>query len=206
MDSPPVRTRRTQAERSALTRSRLLETAVRCLRERGYAATTTLLVAAEAGVSRGAMLHQFPTKADLMTYVVESAFEQEMVAYETLYAAIPDPRDRVFAIPEIIWQVLSRPASVAVLEILQGSRSEPEMIERLKPLLAGITRAARRRLAPLFEGVDFNGMGPEMRLVVWAARGLSISQAIEPQLGDVQPSIALLRRLFEVLYAKAPLG
>ena len=70
------RTRRTQAERSAATRKVLLDAAVNCLFENGYGATTTLMVAEAAGVSRGAMLHQFPSKADLMAFVVEADFEE----------------------------------------------------------------------------------------------------------------------------------
>ena len=58
--------RRTQAERSATTRARILKAAVNCLYRNGYGATTTVSVAASAKVSRGAMLHHFPSKADLM--------------------------------------------------------------------------------------------------------------------------------------------
>ena len=195
----PTRVRRTQAERSASTRARILETTVRCLCERGFAATTTLLVAAEAGVSRGAMLHHFPTKADLMTYVVQVAYEEEMPEYETRFSVISDPRDRLLAFPEIVWEVLSRPVSVAVLEIFLGSRSDPEMRARLSPLLADITRTGQRRLATLFADISLPNLRPQIRLVVWAVRGLSLSRQLEPHLGDPAPSVALLRRLFEDL-------
>ena len=53
------RPRRTQAERSAETRQRLIAAAIDALCRLGYAATSTVLVADNAGVSRGAMLHQF---------------------------------------------------------------------------------------------------------------------------------------------------
>src|SRR5258706_14432846 len=66
-----ARRRRTQAERRAGTRALLLEATVECLAERGYAGTTTTEVARRAGLSRGAQLHHFGTKTDLVTAAVE---------------------------------------------------------------------------------------------------------------------------------------
>lgn len=193
-ERPP---RLTQAERTARTRARVLATAIACLHTEGYAATTTSLVAQRSG-SRGAMLHQFPTRADLMLAVVEAAAEEEMDIYDQRFGAIADPKERVFAIPEAVWETLSRPAGVAVLEILQGSRSDPAMTERLAPVLARISKESRRRLIKWFK--DYTGPSPEMRLIVWAVRGLSISQVLEPDVGEVRESILLLRRLMETLH------
>ena len=58
--------RRTQAERSATTQGKLLVAALECLVEHGYGGTTTTLVAERAGVSRGAQLHHYPTRAALV--------------------------------------------------------------------------------------------------------------------------------------------
>ena len=69
---PPqsTRTRRTQGERSAETRARLLDATVESLIEAGYAHTTTTAVCARAGLSRGAQLHHFPTKSELVIAAV----------------------------------------------------------------------------------------------------------------------------------------
>jgi len=61
------------AERRAATRAKIMEAAVGCLAEFGYAATSTPLVAKMAKVSRGSLLHQFPTKVDLILAVAEYA-------------------------------------------------------------------------------------------------------------------------------------
>ena len=97
--------RMTQAERTARTRAKVLSTAIDCLYAQGYAATTTSLVAQRSG-SRGAMLHQFPTRADLMLAVVEAAFEEEMDLYDARFGAIADPKERVLAIPEAAWPAI----------------------------------------------------------------------------------------------------
>lgn len=188
--------RRTQAERSAETRRVLLETAIACLHTRGYAATTTLLVAQEAGLSRGAMLHQFPTRVDLMTFLVRSVFDDEVGIYDARLSAIADPKERLYAFPEIVWEVLSRPSGVAVLEILQGSRSDRELAERLAPLQAEIEENALDLLGRWF-GDTGAGAKTAMRLVVWAARGLSIARVLAPDPDEIEKSVTLLRRLFE---------
>src|SRR3954466_10209016 len=66
-----VATRRTQEERSASTRALLLDATIDCLIEVGYSATTTTVIAERAGVSRGAQLHHYPTKAELVAAAVE---------------------------------------------------------------------------------------------------------------------------------------
>ncbi|HWE54017.1 MAG TPA: helix-turn-helix domain-containing protein [Acidimicrobiales bacterium] len=50
-------------QRAIETRDALLDAALDCLIERGYAETTTIETARQAGVSRGAQQHHFPTKA-----------------------------------------------------------------------------------------------------------------------------------------------
>src|SRR5436190_18849808 len=62
--------RRTQAERRATTRTALLDATIDCLVEEGYAGTTTTRIVERAGVSRGAQVHHFPTKAELVAEAV----------------------------------------------------------------------------------------------------------------------------------------
>ena len=52
-EAAPSRPRRTQAERTAETRSKLIEATVECLIDHGYSGTTTLAVCRRAGVSHG---------------------------------------------------------------------------------------------------------------------------------------------------------
>src|SRR5438270_13922097 len=89
--------RRTQEERSASTRALLLDTTIDCLVERGYAGTTTTVIAQRAGLSRGAQLHHYPTRAELVAAAVEHLaikIGHELAAES---AALPADRDRVSA-------------------------------------------------------------------------------------------------------------
>lgn len=188
--------RRRQADRSAATRQALLAAAIEALHQHGYAATSTTLVAQMAGVSRGAMLHQFRTKADLMTFVVEAVFEDELKQYAEHLKGVRDHRARILAYPEMAWKVLSRPSGVAVLEILQGSRSDTQLCEQLAPVQARI-EARARTFTHLMAPDVAQGTMAVMRLVVWALRGLSIAQVLAPEPQGVADSVRLLSRLLE---------
>ena len=187
------RSRRTQAERSATTREVLLKATIKCLYEHGYGATTTTMVADEANISRGAMLHQFPSKADLMTFVVQQVFEEAVGIYRKLLADITSPRDRLIAYPKAVWEVDSRPAGIAALEILQGSRSDAELAAKLRPVEARIEASAIASLSREFPKPPSTAL---MHLIVGAVRGLAIQQVLTPE-EDVTESIELLQRLFQ---------
>src|SRR6202034_2398589 len=75
----------TQAERTEATRGRLISTARRLFAEKGVAATSTEEILSDAAVSRGALYHHFPSKADLFQAAFE-AVEDELTA-QVLQAA-----------------------------------------------------------------------------------------------------------------------
>jgi len=76
----------TQAERTEATRGRLISTARRLFAERGFAATSTEEILGEAGVSRGALYHHFPSKTDLFRATFE-AVEDDLTAQVLAAAA-----------------------------------------------------------------------------------------------------------------------
>jgi AcrR family transcriptional regulator len=82
---------RTQAERSAATQQVLLAAARRLWGDRGYAAVSTPEIARAAGVTRGAMYHQYPDKAQLFLAVLE-AVETDVI--ERLGAAVVAKKPR----------------------------------------------------------------------------------------------------------------
>ena len=78
--------RRTQEERSAATRDALISAARKLWGLRGYAEVGTPEIAAAAGVTRGAMYHQFADKATLFGEVVEAVEQDVMARMATLVA------------------------------------------------------------------------------------------------------------------------
>jgi AcrR family transcriptional regulator len=89
--------RRTQAERSAATRRALVDAARRLWSARGYATVGTPEIAAAAGVTRGAMYHQFADKAALFLAVAE-AVESDLTASLGRHVARSGARDPAAAL------------------------------------------------------------------------------------------------------------
>lgn len=79
--------KRTQEQRSAATRAALVSAARKLWGSRGYADVGTPEIAGEAGVTRGAMYHQFADKAALFRDVVEAVEQDLMNRMATLVAA-----------------------------------------------------------------------------------------------------------------------
>jgi AcrR family transcriptional regulator len=117
------RPRRTQAERRASTRGRLLDATIECLGDLGYAHTTTPEIARRAGLSRGAQLHHFPTKAELVIAAVEHLFARRHQEFRAAFARVPAGADRYAAAIDILWSMVSGPTFHAWLELAVASRT-----------------------------------------------------------------------------------
>ena len=133
-----------QEERSAETRRRLMDAAVSSLHERGYAGTTTVEVAARAGVSRGAQLHHFPTKDELVVKALEHVFELRAQELYPMAAELPagDPVSRLHALIDLLWPVFKGPTFYAWLELVVASRTDPVLRD---PVVLPASDSARRR-------------------------------------------------------------
>lgn len=123
-----------QEERSAETRKRLLDATVSCLFERGYAGTTTTEIATRAGVSRGAQLHHFPKKDELVVSALEHVFELRL---NEMSAAIANPppgnrEDRITTLIDMMWPMFKGPTFYAWLELVVASRTDPALNDAVR--------------------------------------------------------------------------
>lgn len=190
------RTRRTQEERTAETREALFDAAIAIIHEHGYQAASTSLIAKRAGVTRGAILHHFGTRAVFMAAVVACVSEREMRIYEELLADGIRGQN-IYDWPSILLDVLGRPSGLAVLSILQASQSDPELAQSVQISQAEIEEAASAKIRQSYGGRD-ETVFSVMRLMVWAVRGLSIAERVMPQGIDRNSPIELLARLLKL--------
>src|SRR5712691_5360732 len=96
--APATRRRPTQAERSARSRSALLEAAARGLSRFGYGNLVLEEVAREAGYTRGALYHQFKDKEDLALAVIDWVNENWMREVGEPAKQAPDPVGELIAL------------------------------------------------------------------------------------------------------------
>src|SRR3954454_16160546 len=116
--SPAAVTRVPQEERTRAMRARLLEATVELLVDKGYAGTSTTLVSERAGVSRGAQLHHFPTKQDLVVAAVQHVPEVRAAELPAAAAKLPpDPGRRTRAVLQVLGDHFTSPVFTAALEL-----------------------------------------------------------------------------------------
>ena len=128
-----------QAEKSAMTRSAILEATIQCLLELGYASTTTALIANYAGVSRGAMMHHFPSRISVMRAVIDYLHVLRLQEYRDLMSDIDDPQSKLTdkAIRESVeaaWRYVNLPSFMAYQEMLAASRTDAELRQIIEPV------------------------------------------------------------------------
>jgi AcrR family transcriptional regulator len=142
--------RRTQAARTAATRAQLLDATIECLSELGYARTTTSEIAERAGVSRGAQLHHFPTKAELVITAVDHLFARRHEEFVAAIAALPAGADRAAAAIDLLWKMVSGPTFFAWLELAVAARTDPELRDSVGRLSRGFMEVVRTTFPQLF--------------------------------------------------------
>ena len=140
------RQRRTQAQRVAETRTRLLDATVECLAEIGYARMTTGDVAERAGMSRGAQLYHFQSKAELVATAVDHLLERLHAQFLDAVAALPADVDRGPAVVDLLWQLVNDPTFAAWLELVMAARTDAE----LAPKVADVENRFVSRVAVTF--------------------------------------------------------
>lgn len=141
---------RTQAERSASTKSRLLDATIECLTELGYAGLTTTEVARRAGVSRGAQVHHFPTKADLVVAAVGHLFVRRLDEFRKAFADAPHGSDRLDEAIDLLWSMYSGPAFASWLELWVAARTDLSLQAVVVDLNASFTASAQGIFSELF--------------------------------------------------------
>lgn len=167
------------AERRASTRAKILAAGVKCLAEYGYAATSTPLVARMAKVSRGSLLHQFPTKLDLVLAVAEHAWIVQRDHIRALVAESPLGPDQFIAGVQAVWKGLQLPEAVAVMEVMIAARTDPELARRYAAFAAEREAAmhrTRRRMAVAQLGAPehLEEVDAMAHLTLAALRGLAL--------------------------------
>lgn len=117
-----------QEVKSAKTREAILEAALDCLAEHGYANTSHNLICKQAKISRGALLHHYPTSQALMVAVIDYAFYKHMMTFSQTVSALDeeDRRDRNTAIA-IDWQQCQSREMQVYLEMRVASRTNKEL-------------------------------------------------------------------------------
>jgi len=172
-------TRVPQADRTRAMRLRLLAATVELLVERGFSGTSTTLVSERAGVSRGAQLHHFPTKNDLVVAAVEHLTERRGLELEQAVGRLPRRPGRTRAVLRMLGDHFSSPVFSAALELWVAARTDEQLMAAVAPLEQRVGREAHRLTVEAL-GVDESRPGARelVQATLDLVRGLGLAATI----------------------------
>lgn len=172
--------RRSQEERSAETRTRLLDATIECLLRYGYSGTTTPRVAELAGVTRGAQVHHFGSKDDLMLaalqHLTAKRISTEVARFSLDFASVDDVID---AILELLWDIHSAPIFIPIVELWVAGRTDTELgreVAKFESVATTTLLSVIAEFAP--EGIH-RSMADFVYTAMDALRGILISSFVD---------------------------
>jgi len=185
-----------QQDRSVDTRRRILDATVECLAALGYAATTTLAVGERAGVSRGALLYHFPTRAVLVSEAVQHLFAELRADYEASFAHLPAGRSRLERAIDLLWTTFQDQRLAAVLDLYVAGRTDPELRAQLAPVAEQheihVRTLARRFFPAAATDARFESV---LDLVLDTLQGLAVRQLSRPHDPALRRTLPLLKQI-----------
>lgn len=192
--------RRTQEERSTTTRQALLDAAVDCLIQEGHAAFRTTTVADRAGVSRGAQLHHYPTRDDLVAAAVAHVFAGLTEDYQRRFAALPTKQRSPARAVALLQSICLDPRHHAVLDLYTAARTDAGLRNLLVPIAAqhhaNVMELAGRYFPDVAADERFR---LHLELLLHAMVGMALAQGLYGE----APSTPALTSLIEELATDA---
>jgi len=171
--------RRTQSQRSATTRQAVLDATIDCLIDVGYGGTTTTAIQERAGVSRGALTHQYPSKNDLLAAAIVHLAEvraREMLESARQASDQGDPLQRGL---RILWRTFNTDLFQAAIELWVASRTDDDLHAVLIEAERQIARQYHRAGAELFGDIaQHPGFARGMESVVTHMRGAALTNIL----------------------------
>lgn len=181
-----------QSLKSAQTRAKLIQATIRCIVKLGYSNTTTPQVAAEAGLSRGAMLHHFENGAALIKASIVELHEKRLRAFRRA----ADTREHDTAkLVRTYWKQLQKPAFVAFHELALAARSDSDLAGILQPLQVEFRERFNQQAVSLFPewGADRQRFDLAMALSQTMLEGMAVQSLTGAlDLAMVEPLLELL--------------
>ena len=155
-----------------------MEATIDCLVELGWTGTTSTIVSERAGVSRGAQLHHFPTKQDLVISAVSFLMDRRREELHGGLAHLPK-RGRVRAALDLVSAQFTSPVFMAALELWVAARSDEELRKAVGPLERAVGRETHKHAVEILDIDESRGNN---RALVQATldllRGLGLAAAL----------------------------
>ncbi len=177
---------RRRNKRGEAARRQIIDAAIRCLDTLGYAGTSIEAVMAEAGVSRGSLLNQFPTRIALMAATSEAAMQAMIADTRARIEAIKSPAARYRAMCEVTWAAQNLAEGSAVTEVLLAARRDEALALAFRPVAQRIEAEIDQYTAELARAAgvkerDIDACLLHGRLLILSLRGIALELSFDPR-------------------------
>lgn len=155
----------------------------------------------KAGISRGSVLNQFPTRLDLMTATIEAAMRGMMADTSARFARISDPVERLRRLCDLYWETQRLPVSAAVTEVLLAARWDTDLAAMLgrvtKEIEIELDAETRRRGEEA--GVnDIEALVVHARMLILSLRGMTLELMFDPDRQIIHHALEEIRTSHQV--------
>ena len=178
--------RRTQAERTAATRERIVRAVVESIAEIGFQKTTANEITRRAGVTWGAVQHHFGGKDGILAAVLQESFERFAVRLAEVPTEGASLAERVSAFVDIAWAHFGSPDYRSTFEILLNYTQDTD--DGLPIWESEMLRAWNRVWSKIFADVSL----PRRKTVALQAFSISVVSGMA--------ALAMLRRAVEPVH------
>jgi AcrR family transcriptional regulator len=188
--------RRSQDERSQETRWKACEATLDALVEVGYERISTPMIASKAGISRGALTHQFPKRDDLLV----AAFLHLVDGWRSNYPFRQDTRPSKLSIEDLIealWKNIFEPERyAAAAELMLASRQNNGLGQALRDVLIAWIEE-RDEIAIQILGVEEKDQRAKnfMQLTLSALRGIAMHRSFDRDALVVERQLSLWKEV-----------
>ena len=147
MTTSPGAARPAVQQRSGVTRTRILDAAIRVLVDRGYSGASTVAIQNEAGVSRGRLLHHYPSRDALLMAAVGHLAKTRIEELPSRVDWPDDPISRISLATDVGWSTFHQPYFVASMELWVAARTNENLRTALLPTEREIGKTVREAVA-----------------------------------------------------------
>ena len=123
-----------QEIRSAKMQQRILLSTLDCIHDLGFQNASTVEIAKRAGVSRGALLHHFPTKESLIASAVEHLLDQEIVDLRKIADAYSNQELSIDDFVDYLWERFSGRLFMITIDFLSSARTDETLRNAIIPI------------------------------------------------------------------------
>lgn len=188
--------RRTQEERSAATREKVIQATIDCIVEEGLHNTTAARITARSGITWGAIAHQFGDKDSVLFAVVERNGEiYRKLVDTTLKDAGATPKERIEALIDVTWKYINEPSSFAFNELViqNRARNNPMIMGQQEDMSFRQMQSTWDKFFSEFE-IPPTRLETVRNLTLATLQGLSLMRLISRRPPSFKHEIAALKR------------